>query len=123
VIRIDDILAALIMSLAMMRRLDVLATTYEHNSHVRQSDFEQWRAEALRAYNTTALACLGKVVLSVLWFYFVQQTPALQIGGFLLFAAWIVLLVHAWRGATEAAALKKWLKIERRRPGVEREDR
>jgi hypothetical protein len=116
VIRIDDIVAALVMSLAMMRRLEVLGTRREDNGHVGQGEFEQWRAQALRAYNTVALSCFGKVLLSVAWFFFVRQMPTLQIGGFLIFAGWILSLVHGWRLATEAGALRKNLGIERHRP-------
>lgn len=125
-IGIDNVVAALVMTLAMMRRLEVVGTRAEDNSHVRQSEFEQWRAQALRAYNTVALACFGKVVLSLAWLYFLrpdqQVAPdrsvglALMIGGGLIFAVWVLALVHAWRLATEAGALRKRLGIERQRP-------
>jgi hypothetical protein len=114
-VRIDDILAALLMSLAMMRRLGVLSTLQEHNPDVRIADFERWKAMALGAYNLAALACLAKVVLSIGWFWFVRDQTLLRVGGFLIFGGWVVALVFAWYRATEARGLHDRLGIVGRR--------
>ncbi len=114
-LRIDDILAALLLSLAMMRRLGVLGTLAEHNPTVRIADFESWKRAALSAYNLAALACFAKVVLSVAWFWFVRDSTLLRVGGFAIFAVWVLALVIAWYRATEARALRARLGISDRR--------
>ena len=119
-VRIDDILAALLMSLAMMRRLGVLGTLQEHNPGVRVADFERWKAMALGAYNLTALACLAKVALSMAWFWVMREGAMLRIGGFLIFGVWVLAMVIAWYRATEAGALRAQLGITDRRDDTRR---
>lgn len=114
-IRIDDILAAVLLSLIMFRRLEVLTTAPEDNPHVAGEAFTAWRKRALFAHNLAATACIAKVALSVAWFYvFAQNAMALRLGGLIIFVAWIAALVFAWRRATEARALRARLGIANR---------
>jgi hypothetical protein len=112
---IDDIVAALLMSLAMMRRLEVLGVSREDNPAVTQTDFDRWRALALRGYNLAAGASLAKVVLSLSWFLLVREPVFLQVGGITIFGAWVLAMVTAWRNTTEASAQRKDLGILGRR--------
>jgi hypothetical protein len=117
-IRIDDVIAALLLSLIMFRRLEVLGTSSEENPQVRLADFEHWRAQALKPIRVAALACVLKVGLSLLWFRLAPSKPALVVGGLSLFLAWVGTLVWTWGRATEARALKVGLGIVsgRKRP-------
>lgn len=111
-IRIDDIFAAILLSMIMFRRLEVLTTTPQDNPHVEAEAFAAWRTRALSAHNLAAVACIAKVVLSVGWFYvFAQHDLALRLGGLTIFVAWVTALVIAWRRATEARALRSQLGI------------
>ncbi|HEX2732767.1 MAG TPA: hypothetical protein VHM70_14255 [Polyangiaceae bacterium] len=112
---IDNVIAALLLSMAAMRRLEVLGVDRAFNAHVSDTDFTRWRQMALSAYNTVAVASLAKVLLSFGWFYvFAKVDLWLQIGGLLIFIAWVITLVWAWRQATEASALRDELGIRRK---------
>jgi hypothetical protein len=112
---VDNVVAALLLSLAAMRRLEVIGVERSDNPHVSDADFARWRAMALRAHNVAALASLIKVLASVVWFWLFSTTDkVLQIGGLVIFIAWIGALVWAWRQSTEARALREQLRIERR---------
>lgn len=111
---IDNVVAALISSLAMMRRLEVLGVQRGDNPHVPDAEFDAWKRMALRAYNTTALAGVFKVVLSLLWLQlFSAVSGLLQVGGMVFFIAWIIAIVWAWRQSSEARAMRNRLRIER----------
>ena len=113
---IDNVIALLVMTLAMMRRLEVISTLPEHNPHVSVDQFAAWRASALRAYNVTAIASALKVFVSFGWYYFFStQAVVLQVGGGVIFIAWVIAVVATWRLSTEAGALRKRLGIERRK--------
>lgn len=114
-IQIDDIIAALLMSLAMMRRLEPLSAQLAWNPHVAPTVFGAWKVMALRAYNLAAGACLAKVVLNQLWMR-LGSGLGLSIGGALIAIAWIVSLVIAWRWATEASAMARENSIIVRSP-------
>jgi hypothetical protein len=118
-IQVDDILAALIVSLAMLRRLDALTAQAAANPTVREGDFRRWRALALRAYNQVAAASAGKVVLSVGWYVLATRlgvpAPWFQLVGFVVFLAWALLMVWAWKIGTDARVLRLQLGIEPRR--------
>lgn len=118
-IQIDDILAALILSLAMLRRLDIRNSQPSEGRAVAEADFQRWRALALRAYNQIALASAAKVVLSVGWFALGLklgvQAPWFQLGGFVVFLGWALVLVWAWKIATDARHLRLQLGIVGRR--------
>ena len=118
-IQIDDILAALILSLAMLRRLDVRNSQPGAQRAVSEADFQRWRALALRAYNQIAVASAAKVVLSVGWFALGLKlgvpAPWFQLGGFVVFLGWALVLVWAWKIATDARHLRLQLGIVPRR--------
>jgi hypothetical protein len=120
VFRIDDILAALFLSLAMLRRLEAKRASREAFPHIAEADFERWRALALRAYNTSAVASLLKVALSGLWFALATPyvpAPFFQLVGLAMFMGWVIGLVWAWRVATDADHLRRQLGIDlRKRP-------
>jgi hypothetical protein len=118
-IQVDDILAALIMSLAMLRRLDVRSAQPGENRAVPEAEFHRWRSLALRAYNQIAAASAAKVVLSVGWYavglHYGVQAPWFQLGGFAVFLTWALTLVWAWKIATDARYLRIQLGIVLRR--------
>jgi hypothetical protein len=117
-IRIDDIVAALILSLSMLRRLETKHADASSNPGVLPADFEHWRALALRASNQAGVACLLKVVLSISWFLWAPGhvgQQVFQLVGLLLFVAWVVALVWAWQISTDAHHLRRRLGIELRR--------
>ena len=105
-IRIDDIFAALLLSLVMFRRLEVLSTRFEDNTHIPEAAFDHWKRAALRALHISAGACFGKVFLSLVWFYAAPSSGWMRIGGFTIFAVWVALLVWSWSLSTDARALK-----------------
>lgn len=112
---IDDFVAAVLMTLAMMRRLEVLTVSKDNNGHVREADFDNWRKLALSGYNQAAAASAIKVLLSFGWFYFAFPNQSmLVIGGITIIIVYIFAMVNAWRRTTEAAALRKDLHILRR---------
>ncbi len=117
-IRVDDILAALIVSLVMMRRLEVKNTLAEHNPTVPAEGFDTWRRKALRAYNWVAGASAAKVLVSVAWYWGGMRlgvpAPWFQLVGLLVFMTWLLCLVWAWKMATDAAVLRRQLGIQLR---------
>jgi hypothetical protein len=118
VFRIDDILAALFLSLAMLRRLEVKRASRDAFPGVSEQDFARWRALAMRAYNQSAAASLLKVVLSFAWFKLAAPfvpTPFFQLVGLLIFMGWVIGLVSAWRISTDAHQLRRQLGIDLRR--------
>jgi hypothetical protein len=118
-IKIDDILAALILSLAMMRRLEVRTATHAQNPAVPLERFEAWRFLALRAYTIIGVACGAKVALSLGWYAVALKlrvaAPWFQLGGLLVFLSWAITLVWAWKIATDARYLRLQLGIQLRR--------
>lgn len=118
-IQVDDILAALIMSLAMLRRLDVKTAQPGQNRAVSEAEFQRWRSLALRGYNQIAIASAAKVVLSVGWYAMGLKlgvpAPWFQLGGFFVFLGWALTLVWAWKIATDARYLRVQLGIVLRR--------
>jgi hypothetical protein len=118
-IKIDDILAAVIVSLAMLRRLDVRTAQPGAHPGVSEADFRRWQGLALRAYNQVAAASAAKVVLSVGWFALATRLqvkpPWFQLVGFAVFLAWALLMVWAWKIGTDARVLRLQLGIEPRR--------
>lgn len=118
-IKIDDILAALILSLVMMRRLEVRTATHAQNPAVPPERFEEWRSLALRAYAMISVACAAKVALSLGWYAVALKLrvapPWFQLGGLLVFLGWAITLVWAWKIATDARYLRLQLGIQLRR--------
>jgi hypothetical protein len=118
-IQIDDLLAALILTLAMLRRLDVRSAQRPESPPVSDAEFHRWRSLALRAYDQVAVASACKVVLSLGWFALALRLgvpqPWFQLGGFLVFLAWAFALIWAWKIATDARSLRIQLGIQMRR--------
>jgi hypothetical protein len=114
---VDDILAALILSLIMMRRLETLSVQPSNNPGVSPENFAKWRRLALSGYNLGAIACVAKVVLNLGWFWLLRgsQSPwPLRLGGLSFFLGWIIALVVAWRRTTEARGLRQQFGIQSR---------
>lgn len=118
-IQSDDIFAALILSLAMLRRLEVRTTTPADNPGVPEAAFQGWRKQALRAYDQVAAASGGKVVLSLGWYVLGRKLgvgwPWFHLVGFAVFLAWVVLMVWAWKIGTDARHTRLSLGIRLRR--------
>jgi len=116
-LRVDDIFAALIVSLVMMRRIEVKAAAAAQNPHVPVASFEHWRSLALRAYDRVAVASLLKVVASGLWYVSAPPLgmPWFQLGGLLIFLAWLASLISGWKTGTSAGVLRRQLGIALRR--------
>lgn len=118
-IKIDDILAALILSLTMVRRLEARTANHAQNPAVPLERFEEWRSLALRAYAMVAIACAAKVALSLGWYAvalrFQVAAPWFQLGGLLVFVGWAITLIWAWKIATDARYLRLQLGIQLRR--------
>lgn len=121
-LRLDDILAALILSLVMMRRIEVKTAGAQQNPQVQPERFADWRARALRAYDWVAWSSLVKIVASVGWYVAAVQlgvgAPWFQLLGVLVFMGWLVSLVWAWKAATDAAILRRQLGIQLRPRGA-----
>ncbi|HTM43695.1 MAG TPA: hypothetical protein VL137_02000, partial [Polyangiaceae bacterium] len=64
---IDDLLAAGVLSLIMLRRIEVKAARAQSYPHVPVEIFESWRKTLLSAYVLGAVSCGIKVVISLLW--------------------------------------------------------
>lgn len=118
-IKIDDVLAALILSLAMMRRIEVRTAKAERYPEVPVESFEAWRRRALRAYDLVAAASLLKVALNVGWYSLATKlrvgTPWLQLPGLLIFLGWIIAMVVAWKLGTDARHERLRLGIDLKR--------
>ena len=118
-IQSDDIFAALILSLAMLRRLEVRTTTLADNPSVPEESFQSWRKQALRAYDQVAAASAGKVALSLGWYVLGRKLgvgwPWFHLVGFAVFLAWVVLMVWAWKIGTDARHTRLTLGIRLRR--------
>lgn len=118
-IKVDDILAALILSLAMLRRLEVRTTDHAQNPTVPLTQFQNWRTLALRAHDTIAVASAVKVVSSLGWYALASrlgvQAPWFQLVGFFVFLGWALALVWAWKIATDARYLRLQYGIVLRR--------
>jgi hypothetical protein len=118
-IKIDDIFAALMLSLIMMRRIEVKSTEASQNPSVDAKQFEVWKALALRAHNQVAIACFMKVALSIGWYSLGMRAgvgfPWFQLGGFAIFVSWAIVLIWAWKIATDARHMRLSLGIQVRR--------
>lgn len=116
--QVDDVIAALILSLFMFRRLEVLTIRAEDNSHVPPEKLAAWRSYILTGYTAGAIACALKVVLNQSWFWLSRGFSPLLIagGGLAIFVGWVITLVWCWRRSTEANAIRLELQIQRRPP-------
>ena len=116
VIRIDDIIAALLMSLAMLRRLEAKSAPSEG---VDVRAFRHWQVQAVAIYGRVAVMCLAKIVLNLSWQAIATAASFhrgwLQGGGAVIFMAWAVAMVFAWRRSTDVHHLRLSLGISLRR--------
>ena len=104
---IFDILAAVFLMLAMMRRLEVKALQSEDYPRVDPEVLKDWRERATRMYGLIALVCVTKVLLSQLFIAVALpwvSRAVTVVTGLLIDGAWVVLMVVAWRRTTEARA-------------------
>lgn len=118
-LQIDDILAALLMLLASLRRLEAKSAPPEQNAHVPEAVFASWKRAAVGAYSLAAGAAAAKIVLNVAWrFLAAGRVPSAiyQAGGVAFFAAWAIATVVAWRRATDARSQRFQHSIQLRRP-------
>jgi hypothetical protein len=117
-LRVDDLLAALILTLVMMRRIEVRTARAEDNAGVPAEKFADWRHRALRAYDWVAWSSVAKIIGSVGWLVLAVRlrvgAPWFQLGGFLVFLGWLLSLVWAWKAATDASHLRRELGIQLR---------
>lgn len=112
--QIDDIIAALLMSLAMFRRLETLGIRREQNMHVSEEQFRTWQKGALSSYTALAMACAVKVTCSAgLLLAFRPYPNVLRFGGMTLFVLWVVVIIMTWRRLTEFSAQRRELGIGR----------
>ena len=104
------------LSLIMMRRIEVKSTDASQNAGVTPERFEAWRALALRAYNQVAIACVVKVALSVGWYSLGLRIgvefPWFQLVGVAIFVSWAVALIWAWKIGTDARQMRLQLGIQ-----------
>jgi hypothetical protein len=118
-IQSDDIFAALILSLAMLRRLEVRNTTSADNPNVPAEQFQGWRRQALRAYEQVAAASAAKVTLSLGWYVLGRKLgvgwPWFHLVGFAVFLGWVFLMLWAWKIGTDARHTRLSLGIRLRR--------
>jgi hypothetical protein len=118
-IQSDDIFAALILSLAMLRRLEVRNTTPADNPNVTDEQFQSWRRMALRAYEQVAVASAAKVTLSLGWYVLGRKLevgwPWFHLVGFAVFLGWVLSLVWAWKIGTDARHMRLSFGIRLRR--------
>jgi hypothetical protein len=108
----DDVLAAAILSIIMLRRIEILRLQEADYPAVPGAEFNRWRELTLSAYRLGAVACVLKLVANQAWFFAFSQKPAfLVVGGASIFISWLVSVVIAWRRSTEARILRGALGI------------
>src|SRR4051812_5047408 len=97
----------------MLRRSGADTARAQQNPPVPPEKFASWRSRALRAHDWVAWSSLAKIVGSVGWYALAVQlgvgAPWFQLVGVLVFVAWLVSLVWAWKAATDAALLRRQL--------------
>jgi hypothetical protein len=120
-IGIDDIVAAILLSFIMLRRLELKSARADRNPHLPSDVFESWRKLLLGAYHQGAVACAMKVALSLGWQWLVLRyqvgDPWYRIVPATVFVAWVIALLSAWRRVSEARTQQERLQIVVRAPG------
>jgi hypothetical protein len=94
-----DLVAIVLLVIFSLRRLDVKATDPRAFPTVTAANFDQWRARALRCKSIAINACFLKVAANLAWFYFARAhvpRSVLAVGGFTIFAGWVLALTYAW---------------------------
>lgn len=118
---IDDIVAAILLSFIMLRRLEAKSARAEYNPHLTPDVFESWRKLLLFAYHLGAAACALKVAASLSWQWLALRyqvgEPWFRVVPAAVFIAWVITLLSVWRQVSEARTQQERLKIVVRRPG------
>ena len=115
-----DVIAALLLMLALMRRLEIKSVNQADFPHVTSDDFQHWRRVALRPHRIAALACLGKIAFGQAWLALLfGRVPhvATFAFNFAVVAAWIITLVLCWKWTSDARGLRERLGLFLPRPG------
>jgi hypothetical protein len=119
-IGIDDIVAAILLSFIMLRRLEAKGARAENNPHLSLDVFESWRKLLLSAYHWGAAACALKVAASLGWQWLALRyqigEPWFRVVPAGVFIAWVITLLSVWRRASEARTQQEQLQIVVRRP-------
>lgn len=119
---IDNIIAAVLLSLIMLRRIEVRSARSEWFAHIPVAEFESWRKMVLSAYRQAAIACVLKVVLTMGWFWLVVHRgigqPLYSVVPATIFVVWVITLVSAWQRASDAKTRQERLGIVLRSPGA-----
>lgn len=119
-IGIDDIVAAILLSFIMLRRLEVKSARADLNPHLSVAAFESWRKLLLSAYHQGAAACALKVAASLLWQWVVLRyevgEPWYRVVPATVFVAWVIMLLSVWRRTSEARSQQERLQLVLRRP-------
>jgi hypothetical protein len=117
---IDDLLAAVVLSLIMLRRIEVKSARALSYPHVPAEIFESWRKTLLSAYALGATICAIKVVTSLLWPPLVLRFGLGQAWysgvGLSVFVIWVITLVAVWRRVSDARTVQERLGIALRPP-------
>lgn len=112
---IDNVIAAIVLSLIMLRRLEVRAARAQDNPHVAHDVFAAWQKQLLNAYDLGALACVLKVGLTLGWHWAVIRwsigQPWYTALPATVFVLWVVVLVSVWRRVSEARTQQERLGI------------
>lgn len=120
-IGIDDIVAAVLLSFIMLRRLEAKSARADWSPHLPRDAFESWRKLLLAAHHQAAVACALKVALSLGWQWLVLRyqvgEPWYRVVPATVFVAWVIALLSAWRRSSEARTQQERLKIVLKAPG------
>ncbi len=105
-----DILTLVLGIFLTIRKLEVRRHEAASFPEVDGAAFELWKSTALRAYNLGAIGCFAKLVLDYAVRYGLSRVApwkAVQVTGFLLFVAWIGVLIGTLVFARRARMLQQ----------------
>jgi hypothetical protein len=98
-----------------VRKLDVARREAADFPNVDAAGFAAWKARAQRAYNLGSMGCFAKLLLDVALEFGAPRIGvpwrAVQIGGALVFLAWVGVLVTVWVLSARARRLQEQLGI------------
>jgi hypothetical protein len=97
-----------------VRKLDVRRREAKDYPNVEPAAFQEWKSMALRAYNLGAFACFGRVALDVANQYALSRVApwtVIQVGGGVLFVAWVGCVVYSFVLSSRARTLQEKAKI------------
>jgi len=116
-----DLIALVLGILFSLRQMDISLRQKAQFPSVREADFERWQSLARGAYRLGAVACFGKILLDIVFAFFLRRglrLPfALQFGmGLSITLVCAVVVVLAVLRSRRAHALARDLGIELRVP-------